>query len=543
MVKLKEHIKLIKSIYPKYLVLIVLIPVFVGYLINFETSNRWYELFVSLIWIPIFTIPYYLTGKKFFYKIAVVLFFFIGLLEIAHWLILKGPVTIASLLAFSNTNFDEASEFMSVVPFSSIILLLPYCILFFFAIKPPKQIYNPYHKYIIIVLISGILALFFYFPIDRFLVRVTPNFVRVSHAFSTEMKSYRKALRDNHLKEVDVAQVSKHDKQLFVLIIGESASRNHMSLYNYHRNTNPKLKLRNDIIIFSDVISSYTYTIPSILSIITNSNMENELNYDERTDLIDVFHSIGFKTFWISNQPPIGISESLISAIGYNKASYSKFVNLTSNSTYESDIKSSYDEKLLEPFVNALNDKASKKLIVLHLLGNHIKYDRRYPKKFNIFKGSNGRQRTIDEYNNSIVYNDYVLDSIFNLVSQNSIDNPDLIASSIYISDHGENVYDEEGLLGHSYIKSMVKSNVEIPMILWLSPSFIASDSLKVSTIKSNVNKPFMSDDLFHSILDLNTIEFSDYYKQRSLFNTQYNDKRIRVLSDGEDYDKKIKMP
>jgi heptose-I-phosphate ethanolaminephosphotransferase len=67
------------------------------------------------------------------------------------------------------------------------------------------------------------------------------------------------------------------------------------------------------------------------------------------------------------------------------------------------------------------------------------------------------------------------------------------------------------------------------------------SDSTKVATMKSNKQKPFVSDDIFHTILDLNMIESPLLEKSRSLFNVEFNDKRIRVLSDGKDYDKKIR--
>lgn len=544
MIKFKEYIELVKSVYPTYLTLLVLIPILVGFYIDYEVSNRWYELFANIIWIPLFTIPYQLTEKKIFYRIAAILFFSVGVFEIGHWLVLKGPVSTASLLAFSNTNFVEATEFLSVVNVGSMLSIIPYSILFFFALKLPNISYSSYHKYLFMILTTFIFGFYFYFTIDRFLVRFTPNFFRVTHAFTMEMKNHSKALKNNNLKEIDARQTLNEDEQLFVLIIGESASKNHMSIYNYYRETNPKLKAREDIIIFKDVISSYTFTVQAVLSMITDSNIDNELKYDKRIDLIDVFHSIGFKTFWLSNQSPYGVSESLISTIGYNKTDNSKFVNLTSNTTYESDLKGSYDEKLFKPFSEALNDKASKKFIILHLLGNHVKYDRRYPKKFDRFIGDGSKvEERIADYDNSMLYNDYILDSIFSLLKLNSLAKPNLVASSIYTSDHGENVYDEMGVFGHSYVKSIPKSNVEIPLLVWLSPRFILSDSLKASTINLNIKKPFVSDDLFHSILDLNSVDSPIFVKERSLFNPEYNFKRIRRLSDGEDYDSKIKMP
>lgn len=44
---------------------------------------------------------------------------------------------------------------------------------------------------------------------------------------------------------------------------------------------------------------------------------------------------------------------------------------------------SSYDEVILEPFKQIMDDKnIEKKFIVLHLLGAHARYDYRYPSSF-----------------------------------------------------------------------------------------------------------------------------------------------------------------
>lgn len=530
-------LKLIEQVYPKYLVLLVLIPVIVGCFINFEVSDK-FGVFSNLLWIPILTIPYYLTKKKIFYQISVFFYFSVGFLEITHWLILKGPLSVASLLAISNTNLTEAYEFAGVQTVSLLLFLVPYIILFYLSlINVPKK-YSSNYKFFLIGLILFIIGLFSFLPFPEFLVKGTPQFVKVSKSYISNLRKYYKAVKNNKLKEVDTQLGSTTDQQLFVLIIGESASRNHMSLYNYRKKTNPKLEKRNDIFVFDNVISSYSNTIETVMSMLTESNVENKQPFYESKDLIDVFHSTGFKTYWISNQPPLGWAENLISSIGA-KADNTKFVNILSNSSYESDLKSSLDEKIFAPFSKALNDNTTKKLIILHLMGNHLLYNKRYPKKFNFFKGKIEKQQMIAEYDNSILYNDFVIDSLFNMITLNSKENTKQIASAIYLSDHGENVYDEQDLLGHHAVKSFPKVNVEIPFLLWLSPTFITSESEKVVTIQSNIHKPYVSDDLFHSILDLNNIETSLLEKQRSLFDVNFNDKRIRILSDGIDYDKK----
>ena len=93
--------------------------------------------------------------------------------------------------------------------------------------------------------------------------------------------------------------------------------------------------------------------------------------------------------------------------------------------------------------------------------------------------------------------------------------------------------------VGHDYVKTLPKANVEIPFFVWLSPKFKELDSLKAATIELHKGLPFVSDDLFHSIIDLNTIQSSLFDENRSVFNKNYNSKRMRILEDGEDYDKK----
>ncbi len=535
---IEKILELIEQVYPKYLVLIVLIPVFLGYIIDFDVSDK-YGIFSNLLWIPIATIPYYLTKKKIFYQLTVVFYFIIGFLEITHWLLLKGPLSVASLLAISNTNFNEASEFLGIQSISLMLFLIPYTILFYLSLIDIPKNYKPKYIFFLGGLTLFIIGMFsFSSSTSKFLVKGTPQFARVSYSFVYDFRKYNMAVENNKLKEVEVELVSNFKEQLFVLIIGESASRNHMSLYNYRKETNPKLKKRNDVIVFDNVVSPYSNTIETVMSMITESNLENKLPFHKSKDLIDVFHSAGFKTYWISNQPPLGWAENLISSIGA-KADKSKFVNILNNSSYESDLKSSLDEKLFEPFSNALNDKASKKFIILHLMGSHLLYNKRYPEKFNVFKGEIEKHQMIAEYDNSILYNDFVIDSLFNMIKLNSIKYTKQITSAIYLSDHGENVYDELDLLGHHVIETFPKSNVEIPFLVWLSSSFKISASVKVNIIEANIHKPFVSDDLFHSILDLNNIESPLLEEQRSLFHDNFNDKRLRVLSDGINYDKK----
>ena len=271
---------------------------------------------------------------------------------------------------------------------------------------------------------------------------------------------------------------------------------------------------------------------------LSNSNLEQKISFENCVDLIDVFHSAGFKTFWISNQSPIGIWDNLVTVLAKKSDDFT-FVNTTSNSSFEAILTTSYDSKLFKPFSAALKEDVSKKFIVLHLMGSHSSYSKRYPAGFDIFKASGGKEKTIAQYDNSVFYNDFIVDSLLNLMIANVSPQNNTVASAIYIADHGENVYDELDKVGHDYAGDLPKSHVEVPFIVWLSPEYLKMDPIKAAIIRLNISKPFVSDDLFHSILDLNVIQSPLFEEERSVFNANFNETRQRILEDGKDYDQK----
>ena len=80
--------------------------------------------------------------------------------------------------------------------------------------------------------------------------------------------------------------------ELYVFVIGESTNRNHMQIYGYNRETNPKLTaLQDELTIFKDVISSHAYTIASLTRAlrltdkIKDGNISNKQEYSKFSGL------------------------------------------------------------------------------------------------------------------------------------------------------------------------------------------------------------------------------------------------------------------
>lgn len=170
-------------------------------------------------------------------------------------------------------------------------------------------------------------------------------------------------------------------------------------------------------------------------------------------------------------------------------------------------------------------------------MGSHTSYKKRYPKGFDHFPFDSSREKVIAQYDNSVLYNDYVVDSLFQILSEYSNQQTQSINSAIYLSDHGENVYDEMDKLGHDFAGVLPKSNVDIPFVLWLPNNDKVNSILRGSELNNMRNRPFVSDDLFHAILGLNGIKSPYINNKRSVFDLSYNDLRQRVLTDGHDYD------
>ena len=88
-----------------------------------------------------------------------------------------------------------------------------------------------------------------------------------------------------------------------IVVIGESTSRLHMSLYGYERQTNPKLEsMKKELKIFNNVFASRPNTIESLEQVLTFANQEHPDLYKTKPSLMAILKQAGYKLYWISNQ-------------------------------------------------------------------------------------------------------------------------------------------------------------------------------------------------------------------------------------------------
>jgi heptose-I-phosphate ethanolaminephosphotransferase len=313
-----------------------------------------------------------------------------------------------------------------------------------------------------------------------------------------------------------------------ILIIGESFSRMYSSLYGYYLNTNPKLQARRDnLYIFNDVISFATYTSRNIQFIFSLAGSDQENEFAEKPLLPQIFRDAGYINHLYSNQyvASFGVSEYYESFMTDRKLS-----ELLFNFRNQFLFRGKDADAQLIPLIQT-ND--SSNFYIIHFMGNHFPYDDRYPVEFNHFTIENIQKQTSGEhkqiianYANVLLYEDSIVDAILA-----KFEDKDAVA--IYISDHGEDVYENGNFMGHG---TCAKNVHDIPFLIWTSNKYTQSHPERIKKIANSLQRPYMTDDIAHTILELSGLQSEYFDKTRSLINNDFKGNRLRLLDEGVDY-------
>lgn len=322
-----------------------------------------------------------------------------------------------------------------------------------------------------------------------------------------------------------------------VLIIGESLQRGHMSLYGYGIRTTPLLEgleESGNLIKFSDTISPYATTNQVLMRLLNFSNYESERQkaWFRSLSIIDMFSLSGYRTFWISNQEAFG-AHALSAKSAADRADGEIF--LSKSNLYET-VRIKPDGALLPLINQAKAGQSERNFYVIHLIGNHMDYSLRYPEGFGKFseadvkaKLTSDQKKVVAYYDNSVLYNDFVINEIFKIFSAED-------SLIVYLSDHGENLY-ENGHLGHGMES---RFSYEIPLLFIASREFLTANATLWQRLDAAKDKPFMSDDLAHLLADIIGAAPLELDTRRSPIRADFNASRKRITGES-DYDEKLK--
>lgn len=312
-----------------------------------------------------------------------------------------------------------------------------------------------------------------------------------------------------------IVEIANETPENIVIIIGESLSKSHCSLFGYDKLTTPNLcALAQDSVLFaySNVIAPATSTIPAFQSIMSfYSPMEpSDIEWYECTTFPEVMKLAGYETYWISNQSPSGMYDNIV-------AKYAELCDSTIwiGSKYKGTAKINHDDQIIEELqmhkAALLND--NKKCIVIHLMGSHFEYEFRYPREFEKFTISDypeyeeHQRKRIAHYDNSVYYNDYVVSRLMSFFS----DKESII---YYFPDHGQDLYETlPDHCGHALIdnKQSIDIAKQIPLYIFCSPLFQEKFQHEMVAIKSRIESNFCTDKTMEMLFDIFNIKVIDH--------------------------------
>ena len=322
-----------------------------------------------------------------------------------------------------------------------------------------------------------------------------------------------------------------------ILIIGESLQRGHMSLYGYGVKNTPLLEgleASGNLIKFGDTISPYGTTNQVLMRLLNFSDYESERKkaWFRNLSIIDMFKLSGYRTFWISNQEAFG-AHALSAKSAADRADAESF--LSKSNLYET-VRIKPDGVLLPLINQAKTEQSERNFYVIHLIGSHMDYSLRYPEGFGKFSAADVKAKLTSKqkdvvayYDNSVLYNDFVINEIFKIFSGDD-------SLIVYLSDHGENLY-ENGRLGHGMES---RFTYEIPLLFIASREFLSDHAKLWQRLAAAKDKPFMSDDLAHLLADIIGVAPLEFDEHKSPIRADFNASRKRIAN-GVDYDEKLK--
>lgn len=367
------------------------------------------------------------------------------------------------------SNLNEAKNFI-IAYWHLVLILLFIFIIFCLSINSLSK--NLKNK--TIVIISSILILTVGYKICELTARGKfnePNFL-ISEKLSSyitlnnyavfirtheDMKILNNVEDNRPIYNLDIRET---DIDTYVLVLGESVRRDHVSLNGYGRLTMPNMQKRiQELFVFEQAISAAPITTMALTSALTIKPVNSDDYLLLADNIINLANQAGYETYWYSLQRPLGQYNTVITSVA-KMSDHLEWLDITK-----------HDDVFLPKIDEALNDhsvKKQKKLIVIHTNGSHFVACNQYPESEKYFTG--GESAVADCYDDSIRFTDKILEQIFVMLEKKH-------ASVFYFSDHGQVRRMKRGELDyfHGSINPS-KESIEVPQFIWYSPILSSQD-------------------------------------------------------------------
>ena len=476
------------------------------------------------------------------------------------------------LLLIHETNSNETSEFFSAYAFSTVsiitymlTLLMILCMLIVeknihkIQIKLPRLTLLPFTVWLAtgvyqLILIIQMLTMTTQLELQSwydgkafYCIENTPANLLYSF-YHLHVTSHENDKAWEVSEKVFQSAISRNEKDTIdvVLIIGESYNKYHASIYGYYLNTTPALceqQQRGNLFVFTDAISPYNMTTLAVKNMLSTNSISLHQSWNEYPLVMTIFRHAGFDVAMWDNQKSensVLFSDFSNNSLFYNKKMVSSTYHHLNKGPFD------YDQQLVDTALIVKRNPGST-FTIFHLMGQHTLPLWRYPEndKNAVFTAdsilradlNDYERQYIAEYDNATRYNDYVIGNIIQYYSQRN-------AVILYLSDHGDEVYDYRDVVGRTHEpvkqKQALKYQYEIPMVLWCSDQFMDTHPAIMENIRKAVLRPFSSDNVPQLLMGLSGIRSSFYEPEKDVLSNQY-ECGIRTVQNTTDYDDVMK--
>lgn len=532
---------------PALLVLLLSLLIFLPDAVYFLKNGVYNYLFIGMLVVPLLlltpTVLFSLNLRIYYYILAAVSMLTpIALLPV---LLINSQPNSEMLGLMLDTNYHEVTELLGWRILLVVVIMLAFLIGFIkLSRKLPRRI--SLKSGLIISLIS--LGIFLTLPFLRttilnYYTQILKNTYKAYYPFrigdaisylSRELKNV-----ENYQKDVASFSFGAYNRnpdstiRIQILMIGETARYDHWGINGYHRPTSPNLAAEQNLVTFSDAATGGTMTNISVPLIITRADGGNFELHKKEKSILAAYKEIGYRSYWISNQSKYGLTGNI--GMHYNDGDTAVFNGWGSN---ETNFQGNTDSALVPMVKNILlNEKGKNLFLVIHTIGSHWRYLLRYPDSFSKFKPVSEKNRMvmgypprdvmINEYDNSILYTDYIISQMITMLKESNTE-----ATLAYVSDHGENLGDDERkLYFHSY--KPTRYTAKIPLFIWTSDQFNQRYPDKAQSLKANSTKPVSSaGNLFYTLLDLSGVGIKNYDSTKSVASPFFKNNEQKVVGE-----------
>jgi heptose-I-phosphate ethanolaminephosphotransferase len=334
----------------------------------------------------------------------------------------------------------------------------------------------------------------------------SPVGVLFQAALALEMQAQSADLRKQRASySFAASKPASPEKEIYVLVIGESSRPQNWSLFGYPRETTPRLQKTPGLLPLPEMLTTAPHTAVAVPSMVSLQPIERWSSILAEKSIVQAFNEVGFKTYWLSAQA----ADSWAGLIP----------QIAAEATRRRYFDSGYDGAMLAELENILAAAGAgeKIFVVLHTKGSHFEYARRYPPEFARFQTADPsrRQRLVDEYDNSVAYTDWFLSTAIAQLAKQQVR-----SALFYASDHGENLLDDERqLLGHAL---GTRYDLATAAVIWVSDALASTRPDQVAALRANSSAKLSLSNIAHSLLDVAGIETRELDRRRSIFSRQF---------------------